>query len=663
MFAGINFLVLQLDKLVTMKKPIAGPLLREITYPEDLKKLDKLDLQQVCEELRQFIIDSVSVNGGHFGASLGVVELTVALHYVLNTPDDQLVWDVGHQAYGHKILTGRREIFHTNRKKGGISGFPSREESIYDAFGVGHSSTSISAALGMAIASKLDGNTKRQHVAVIGDGAMTAGLPFEAMNHAGVSNTNILIILNDNNMSIDPNVGALKEYLTDITTSPTYNKLKDDVWNFLGKLPYSEVQRDIATKVQNNIKSVINKSSNLFEALGLRYFGAIDGHNVTKLVDTIRDLTKIEGPKILHIKTVKGKGYELAEQDQTLWHAPGLFDKESGKLNKVKYDVPQAPRYQDVFGKTIIELAEKNENIMGITPAMPSGCSLKYMMKEMPDRALDVGIAEQHAVTVSAGLATQGKRVFCNIYSSFMQRAYDMVIHDVAIQNLPVIFCLDRAGVVGDDGATHQGAYDIAYMRCVPNMVISAPMNEQELRNLMYTAQLEKNNVPFVIRYPRGKGVMPEWKTPFEEIPIGKGRKIKEGENIAILTIGHVGNFALKAIEQMEEEEFGEKVGLYDMRFAKPLDEELLHNIAQKYKKIITIEDGTIVGGFGSAVIEFLNDHDYKHIKVKRLGIPDQVIEHGSQLQQHQECGYDSESIKNTIIEMAKIVSHMKINV
>jgi len=663
MFAGINFLVLQLDKLVTMKKPIAGPLLREITYPEDLKKLDKLDLQQVCEELRQFIIDSVSVNGGHFGASLGVVELTVALHYVLNTPDDQLVWDVGHQAYGHKILTGRREIFHTNRKKGGISGFPSREESIYDAFGVGHSSTSISAALGMAIASKLDGNTKRQHVAVIGDGAMTAGLPFEAMNHAGVSNTNILIILNDNNMSIDPNVGALKEYLTDITTSPTYNKLKDDVWNFLGKLPYSEVQRDIATKVQNNIKSVINKSSNLFEALGLRYFGAIDGHNVTKLVDTIRDLTKIEGPKILHIKTVKGKGYELAEQDQTLWHAPGLFDKESGKLNKVKYDVPQAPRYQDVFGKTIIELAEKNENIMGITPAMPSGCSLKYMMKEMPDRALDVGIAEQHAVTVSAGLATQGKRVFCNIYSSFMQRAYDMVIHDVAIQNLPVIFCLDRAGVVGDDGATHQGAYDIAYMRCVPNMVISAPMNEQELRNLMYTAQLEKNNVPFVIRYPRGKGVMPEWKTPFEEIPIGKGRKIKEGENIAILTIGHVGNFALKAIEQMEEEEFWEKVGLYDMRFAKPLDEELLHNIAQKYKKIITIEDGTIVGGFGSAVVEFLNDHDYKHIKVKRLGIPDQVIEHGSQLQQHQECGYDSESIKDTIIEMAKIVSHMKTKV
>lgn len=663
MFAGINFLVLQLDKLVTMKKPIAGPLLREITYPEDLKKLDKLDLQQVCEELRQFIIDSVSVNGGHFGASLGVVELTVALHYVLNTPDDQLVWDVGHQAYGHKILTGRREIFYTNRKKGGISGFPCREESIYDAFGVGHSSTSISAALGMAIASKLDGNTKRQHVAVIGDGAMTAGLPFEAMNHAGVSNTNILIILNDNNMSIDPNVGALKEYLTDITTSPTYNKLKDDVWNFLGKLPYSEVQRDIATKVQNNIKSVINKSSNLFEALGLRYFGAIDGHNVTKLVDTIRDLTKIEGPKILHIKTVKGKGYELAEQDQTLWHAPGLFDKESGKLNKVKYDVPQAPRYQDVFGKTIIELAEKNENIMGITPAMPSGCSLKYMMKEMPDRALDVGIAEQHAVTVSAGLATQGKRVFCNIYSSFMQRAYDMVIHDVAIQNLPVIFCLDRAGVVGDDGATHQGAYDIAYMRCVPNMVISAPMNEQELRNLMYTAQLEKNKVPFVIRYPRGQGVMPEWKTPFEEIPIGKGRKIKEGENIAILTIGHVGNFALKAIEQMEEEEFWEKVGLYDMRFAKPLDEELLHNIAQKYKKIITIEDGTIVGGFGSAVIEFLNDHDYKHIKVKRLGIPDQVIEHGSQLQQHQECGYDSESIKNTIIEMAKIESHMNTKV
>lgn len=663
MFAGINFLVLQLDKLVNMKKPNAGPLLREIIYPEDLKKLDKLELQQVCEELRQFIIDSVSVNGGHFGASLGVVELTVALHYVLNTPDDQLVWDVGHQAYGHKILTGRREIFHTNRKKDGISGFPSRDESVYDAFGVGHSSTSISAALGMAIASKLDGNTKRQHVAVIGDGAMTAGLPFEAMNHAGVSDTNILIILNDNNMSIDPNVGALKEYLTDITTSPTYNKLKDDVWNFLGKLPYSDVQRDIATKIQNNIKSVLNKSSNLFEALGLRYFGVIDGHNVTKLVDTIRDLTKIEGPKILHIKTVKGKGYELAEQDQTLWHAPGLFDKESGKLNKVKYDVPQAPRYQDVFGKTIIELAKKNANIMGITPAMPSGCSLKYMMKEMPDRALDVGIAEQHAVTVSAGLATQGKKVFCNIYSSFMQRAYDMVIHDVAIQSLPVIFCLDRAGVVGDDGATHQGAYDIAYMRCVPNMIVSAPMNEQELRNLMYTAQLEKNKMPFVIRYPRGQGVMPEWETPFEEISIGKGREIKKGKDIAILTLGHVGNFALTAIEQIKEEGLDQRVGLYDMRFAKPLDEELLHNIAKKYKQIITIEDGTIVGGFGSAVIEFLNDHDYNHIKVERLGIPDRVIEHGSQLQQHQECGYDAESIAKTVRNMAQKENPIKLKV
>ncbi|KAA5533806.1 1-deoxy-D-xylulose-5-phosphate synthase [Taibaiella lutea] len=627
----------------------AGPLLSQIEYPSDLKKLDKMQLQQVCDELRRFIVDTVSVNGGHFGASLGVVELTVALHYVMNTPYDQLVWDVGHQAYGHKILTGRRKVFHTNRRKDGISGFPKRDESEYDTFGVGHSSTSISAALGMAIASKLKGETDRQHIAVIGDGAMTAGLPFEAMNHAGVSGANVLIILNDNNMSIDPNVGALKEYLTDITTSHTYNKLRDDLWKLMGKLPYADLQRDMASKIKDGLKGAITKSSNLFEALGLRYFGPIDGHNVTKLVDTLKDLRDIQGPKILHIKTVKGKGYKLAEEDQTLWHAPGLFDKVTGKINKVTYDTPQAPKYQDVFGHSIIELAKANPKIMGITPAMPSGCSLKYMMAEMPDRALDVGIAEQHAVTVSAGLATQGMRVFCNIYSSFMQRAYDMVIHDVAIQNLPVVFCLDRAGMVGDDGGTHQGAYDLAYMRCIPNMIVSAPMNEQELRNLMYTAQLEETKNPFVIRYPRGQGVMPEWKTPFEKIIIGKGEKIKDGNDIAILTIGHPGNFAIKACKELEAD--GINAAHYNMRFVKPLDEAMLHEIGKKFSSVITVEDGCIQGGFGSAVLEFFNEHNYKP-QVKILGIPDYVIEHASQAQQYAECGYDAASIVKAAKEM-----------
>jgi 1-deoxy-D-xylulose-5-phosphate synthase len=620
----------------------AGPLLSKIEFPADLRSLDKLQLQQVCNELRQFIIDSVSVNGGHFGASLGVVELTVALHYVMNTPYDQLVWDVGHQAYGHKILTGRRKVFHTNRKLNGISGFPKRDESEYDAFGVGHSSTSISAALGMAIASSLKGETDRQHIAVIGDGAMTAGLPFEAMNHAGVSNSNILIILNDNNMSIDPNVGALKEYLTDITTSHTYNKLRDDLWGFLGKLPYPDFQREMASKLKESLKGAISKSSNLFEALGLRYFGPVDGHNVVKLVDTLRDLRDIQGPKILHVKTVKGKGYKLAEEDQTLWHAPGLFDKITGKISKVVFETPQPPKYQDVFGYSIIELAKANEKVMGITPAMPSGCSLKYMMAEMPDRALDVGIAEQHAVTVSAGLATRGMKVFCNIYSSFMQRAYDMVIHDVAIQNLPVIFCLDRAGLVGDDGGTHQGAYDLAYMRCIPNMVVSAPMNELELRNLMYTAQLNETNNPFVIRYPRGQGVIPDWKQPFEKIEIGKGSCVKEGSDIAILTIGHPGNFAAKAAQALEKE--GISAAHYNMRFVKPLDEALLHEVGRKFSKVITVEDGCIQGGMGSAVLEFFNEHNYKP-QVRILGIPDRVIEHGKPEEQYRECGFDAAAI------------------
>ncbi|MFL5772179.1 MAG: 1-deoxy-D-xylulose-5-phosphate synthase [Flavisolibacter sp.] len=632
-----------------------GPLLQTIDNPEDLKKIPKEQLHQVCDELRQFIVDVVSVHGGHFAASLGVVELTVALHYIYKTPYDQLVWDVGHQAYGHKILTGRRDNFITNRKYKGLSGFPKRSESEYDTFGVGHSSTSISAALGMAMASKLKGETDRKAVAIIGDGSMTAGMAFEALNHAGVADTDVLIVLNDNCMSIDPNVGALKEYLTDITTSPTYNKVRDDVWNLLGKLPVGKrFTRDMASKLEASIKGMVTKSSNLFEALNLRYFGPIDGHNITKLVDTLRDLRNIPGPKLLHIVTVKGKGYSLAEKDQTKWHAPGLFDKITGEIYKKKFDIPQPPKYQDVFGHSIIELAEKNEKIIGITPAMPSGSSLKFMMEKMPARAFDVGICEQHAVTLSAGMATQGMKVFCNIYSSFMQRAYDQVVHDVAIQNLPVIFCLDRAGLVGEDGPTHHGAYDIAYFRCIPNMVISAPMNEQELRNLMYTAQLESTTFPFVIRYPRGEGVMPEWKKPFEEITIGKGRKLKDGKSIAILSLGHPGNFAAAAIRELRNDNI--HPAHFDMRFAKPLDEELLHEALRNYDSILTVEDGTVLGGFGSAVAEFMAAHQYKN-ELKILGIPDTIVEHGTLKDLHRECGYDAEAIANAIRQMVKVTA------
>lgn len=630
---------------------IPGPLLKTIDSPADLKKLPRQKLHQVCDELRQYIIDVVSVHGGHFGASLGVVELTTALHYIYNTPYDQLVWDVGHQAYGHKILTGRRDNFHTNRKYKGLSGFPKRSESEYDTFGVGHSSTSISAALGMAMAAKYKGETDRKVVAVIGDGAMTAGLAFEGMNHAGVADTDILIILNDNGIGIDPNTGALKEYLTDITISPTYNKVKDDVWKLLGKLPVGKnFTRAMGHKLAEGLKGMVSSSANLFEALKLRYFGPIDGHNVAKLVDTLKDLRNIPGPKILHIITTKGKGYALAEKDQTKWHAPGLFDKITGEIQKKKFELPQPPKYQDVFGLTLIELAEKNEKIFGITPAMPSGSSLKFMMEKMPHRAFDVGIAEQHAVTVSAGMATQGMKVFCNIYSSFMQRAYDQVVHDVAIQKLPVIFCLDRAGVVGDDGPTHHGCYDIAYFRCIPNMIISAPMNESELRNLMYTAQLDSTKLPFVIRYPRGEGVMPEWKTEMKEIEIGKGRKLKDGKDIAILSLGHPGNFAASAIRDLKAD--GLNPAHYDMRFVKPIDEAMLHEVFSRFDKIITIEDGTVVGGFGSAVLEFMNTHHYR-AEVKILGIPDKLVEHGTPKELHRECGYDAEAIKEAVRQMA----------
>lgn len=626
-----------------------GELLATINSPSDVRKLDSVQLVKLAEELRQFIIDNVSVYGGHFGASLGVVELTIALHYAYNTPEDQLVWDVGHQAYGHKILTGRRDNFHTNRLYGGLSGFPKIKESEYDSFGVGHSSTSISAALGMAVASKYRQNSAKQHIAVIGDGALTGGMAFEAMNHAGVSDSNLLIVLNDNCMSIDPNVGALKDYLTDITTSHTYNRVKDEVWNILGKISkFGPNAQEIASKIENSVKGFLIKSSNLFESLNLRYFGPVDGHDVNHLVQIFNDLKDIPGPKILHCVTVKGKGYALAEKDQTKWHAPGKFDKLTGEIHKKVYDTPQAPRYQDVFGHTIVELAEQNEKIVGITPAMPSGSSMNIMMKAMPDRAFDVGIAEQHAVTFSAGLATQGLIPFCNIYSSFMQRAYDQVIHDVCLQNLPVVFCLDRAGLAGADGPTHHGAYDIAFMRCLPNMVISSPMNEEELRNLMYTAQLRKEGA-FTIRYPRGQGVMPEWRTPFREIAIGKGRKLKEGSDIAILTLGPVGNYATEACDLLEDLHID--AAHYDLRFAKPLDEGLLHEVFTSHKYVITVEDGCLQGGFGSAIIEFMADHGYAS-KIQRLGIADRVVEHGEQAELHEECGFDAQGIFQTALKM-----------
>ena len=616
--------------------------LDKIKFPKDLRKFDKKDLKNICEDLRNFIINSISKNGGHFGASLGVVELTVALHYVYNTPDDMIVWDVGHQAYGHKILTGRKDIFYTNRVYKGLSGFPKISESEYDTFGVGHSSTSISAALGMAIASKYQGYNERQHIAVIGDGGMTGGISFEGMNHAGDAESNITIILNDNCMSIDPNVGALKKYLTDISTSPTFNSIRDDIWKVLGKLNKVGVSaRNVGKTIEKSLKSFVLDNSNLFEALNLRYFGPIDGHDVNHLVKTLEYLKRIPGPKLLHCLTKKGKGYSLAEKNQTKWHATGKFDIASGKSLIIKKKKKSPPKYQDVFGNTIVELAKMNDKIMGITPAMPSGSSLNIMMNEMPQRAFDVGIAEQHAVTFSAGIATKGLIPFCNIYSTFMQRAFDQVIHDVCIQNLPVIFCLDRAGIAGSDGPTHHGAYDLAYMRCLPNMIVSAPMNESELRNLMYTAQ-HLNKHPFTIRYPRGKGVMIEWKTKMELINIGEGRIICEGNDIAILSIGHIGNYVTKAINKLRKENI--YPSHYDMRFVKPLDEKLLHRILEKHKFILTVEDGCVMGGFGSAILEFISDNNYKN-SVQRLGIPDRVIEHGSQEELYIECNYDDDAI------------------
>jgi len=632
-----------------MQKFKAGPLLSNIDSPSDLRKLRRKELPKLSEELRQFIVDVVSEKGGHFGASLGVVELTVALHHTFNTPEDQLVWDVGHQAYGHKILTGRRDEFYTNRTYKGISGFPKRSESVYDTFGVGHSSTSISAALGMSLASDLKKDTKKQHIAVIGDGSITGGIAFEGLNHAGMGNTNLLVILNDNCMSIDPAVGALKEYFTDIATSKTYNKAKNKIWKILGKISkFGPNAQKVAQKVEGAIKSSLLGESNYFESLKFRYFGPIDGHDVKHLAEVLSDLKDIPGPKILHCITQKGKGYKPAEDgDTTKWHAPGLFNKETGEIISPKKK-KSPPKYQDVFGETIIELAKENENIVGVTPAMLSGSSLSKMMDVMPDRVFDVGIAEQHAVTFSAGLATQGMTPYCNIYSTFMQRAYDQVIHDVALQNLDVVFCLDRGGFVGADGATHHGVFDLAYFRCIPNMIVSAPMNEQELRNLMYTAQLP-NKGPFSIRYPRGNGVILDWKTPFEEIEIGKGRMVKDGEEVAILSIGNTGNFVVEANLDFVKE--GLDIAHFDMRFVKPLDKDLLHTIFQKFDKVITIEDGCLQGGFGSAVIEFMVDNNYK-TEVLRLGVPDEFINHGTQEQLYAECYFDVNAIKESVYKL-----------
>ncbi len=627
----------------------SGDLLKQIEFPSDLRKFTEDDLSQICDELRQYIIDVVSVKGGHFGASLGVVELTVALHYIFNTPYDQLVWDVGHQAYGHKILTGRRKIFPTNRVYKGISGFPKRKESEYDTFGVGHSSTSISSALGMSVASGYKKEKDRQHIAVIGDGALTAGMAFEGLNHAGFVNNNLLVILNDNCMSIDPNVGALKEYLTDITTSHTYNRVKDEVWNLLGKLSkFGKNAQEIVSKVESGIKTTLLNQSNLFESLNFRYFGPVDGHDVVHLSKILNDLKDIPGPKLLHCVTVKGKGFEPAEKDQTKWHAPGLFNKDTGEIVKSVLKGPKPPKYQEVFGHTIVELAENNPKIMGVTPAMPSGSSMNIMMEAMPDRAFDVGIAEQHAVTFSAGIATQGLIPFCNIYSSFMQRAYDQVIHDVALQNLNVVFCLDRGGVAGADGPTHHGAYDLAYMRCVPNMIVSAPINEEALRDLMFTAQ-QDNMGPFTIRYPRGEGVMPDWKTPMKVLEVGKGNMLCDGDDVAILTIGHIGNYAIKACSILAKE--GVCPAHYDMVFAKPIDEGMLHEVFSKFNKIITVEDGCIIGGMGSAVIEFMTDNGY-FARVKRMGLPDRLIEHGTQIELHTECGFHPEGIVEKVREL-----------
>lgn len=625
------------------------PLLSKIDTPEDLRKLPVADLPQVCSELRKFLIYSLSENPGHFASSMGAVEITVALHYVLNTPYDRIVWDVGHQAYSHKVLTGRRSVFNTSRKLNGISGFPNPEESEYDAFIAGHASNSISAGLGMAIASRINNDEKRRNVvAVIGDASIGGGLAFEGLNNASINKNNLLIILNDNDMAIDQSVGALGEYMAHINTSASYNKIRYKAYKLLRKLHLiDEKHKDIILRFNNSLKALLTNQQNIFEGLNIRYFGPFDGHDVERIVRVLNDIKDMEGPRILHLRTQKGKGFTAAETNPAVWHAPGKFDPETGERKEsVKQNAPL--KYQDVFGHSLVDLANMNDKLVGVTAAMPSGTSMNIMQSAYPERTFDVGIAEGHAVTFSAGLAKDGLKPFCAIYSTFLQRAYDAIINDVAILNLPVTFCIDRAGLVGEDGVTHQGAFDLAYMRCVPNMTVAAPMNEHWLRNLMYTAQI-KNCGPFSIRYPRGNGVLLDWKNEMKEVEIGKGVKLTEGDDIAILSIGHIGNIVADAVEELKAQ--GMKVAHYDMVFLKPLDESILHETGSKYKTVVTVEDGTVVGGLGTAVSEWYCEHGY-NVKVRKIGIPDSFIPHGTVPQLYELCGMDNNSIKDVVLSL-----------
>ena len=622
-------------------------LLKSIDSPEDLRKLKAAQLPEVCDELRQKIIDELSCNPGHFASSLGVIELTVALHYVFNTPYDRIVWDVGHQAYGHKILTGRRDNFHTNRKLNGIRPFPSPKESEYDTFTCGHASNSISAALGMAVAAKHKGEDNRHVVAVIGDGSMSGGLAFEGLNNASSTPNNLLIILNDNDMAIDRSVGGMKQYLLNLQTSESYNRFRFKIARLLEKWGIlNDKRRKSLIRFNNSLKSMLAQQQNVFEGMNIRYFGPINGHDVNGLAKVLKDIKDMQGPKLLHIHTTKGKGFEPAERAATIWHAPGKFDKETGE--RIVSDTEgMPPLFQDVFGHTLLELAKQNDKIVGVTPAMPSGCSMNILMKEMPDRGFDVGIAEGHAVTFSGGMAKDGLIPFCNIYSSFMQRAYDNIIHDVALHKQHVVFCLDRAGLVGEDGPTHHGVFDLAYLRSIPNLTIASPINEHELRKLMYTAQLP-NKGPFAIRYPRGRGVLVDWECPLEEVEVGKGRKLKEGKDIAVLSLGPIGNEAMNAIASAEAKS-GKSIAHYDLRFLKPLDEEMLDEIGQNYASIVTIEDGVLKGGMGSAILEYMADHGYTP-KIHRIGIPDCFVQHGAPNELYKICGMDATSIENVLL-------------
>jgi 1-deoxy-D-xylulose-5-phosphate synthase len=625
----------------------SGTLLEQINSPADLRQLQPEQLEQVCKELRQYIIEVLAENPGHFASSLGTVELTVALHYVFQTPYDRIVWDVGHQAYGHKILTGRREQFKTLRQLDGISGFPNPKESEYDAFIAGHASNSISAALGIAIASNLKNEKDRKVIAVIGDGSMTGGLAYEGLNNVSIDPNNLLIILNDNNMSIDKPVGGLSEYLVNITTSKAYNNIRFQLYNLFKKTGLIQDRRKGAIlRFNNSLKALLTQQHNIFEGFNIRYFGPVDGHDVKGLIRIISDIKNMTGPKLLHIQTVKGKGFKPAEKEATVWHAPGIFNKETGeRIIRTSKDEPQL--YQDVFGHTLVELAKKNDRVVGITPAMPTGCSMLFLMEEMPHRAFDVGIAEAHAVTFSAGLAKEGMMPFCNIYSSFMQRAYDQIIHDAALQNLDMVLCLDRAGLVGEDGMTHHGNFDLAYLRCIPNVTIASPLNEIVLRNLMYTASLPGNGV-FVIRYPRGKGEMKDWEKPFEIVPVGKGKKLKDGKEVAVLSLGAIGNIAMEAIEKAKAS--GVDAAHYDMIYLKPLDNELLHEVGKNFSRIVTVENGTVQGGLGTAIMEFMMENGYTP-KIVRIGVPDRFIGHGTIPQLYHLCGMDAESITKAITD------------